>query len=133
MSGFTFNNSHSKSKYIKSIKSERVLVAGKKHTTISIPASDNVILIPDNSKSPFILPIECLIHIPFNKSIFDVGRELESWLTTSDWSKLIFDDDPNYYFEAICMTEITVTELRDATKNTITLEFYCKPTQKAVR
>ncbi|SOC12791.1 predicted phage tail component-like protein [Ureibacillus xyleni] len=132
VSGFTFNSVHSKNKYIKSIKSNRILVAERKHSYVSIPHSDNVILLSDNSKQPFTLPIECLIEIPNGKSIFEVGRELDTWLTTENWSQLIFDDDSNYYYEAISISSITVDELRRKWSNEITLEFLCKPTMKVV-
>lgn len=132
MSGFTFNGVHSSTKYIKSIKTNRTLVAERKHSYIVIPHSDNVILNPDKSKQPFTIPIECFIEIPNNKSVFDIGREWTDWLTTENWSQLIFDDDPNYYYEAISISSITVEDLRFKRSNTITLEFLCKPTMKVV-
>ena len=132
MSGFIFNDISSKSKYIAAIKSNRVLVAENKHQIIDVPYSDNAVLIPDTSKKPFTLPIECLVVIPSNKTIFDVAREWALWLSTSTWSRLIFEDDPNYYYEAVCTSSITVNDLRDTRKNSVTLEFVCRPTQKAV-
>ncbi|MFF5994790.1 distal tail protein Dit [Lysinibacillus sp. KU-BSD001] len=132
MSGFTFNGAHSKSKYIKAIKSDRVLVAGRKHSTITVPASDEVILIPDKTRSPFTLPLSCLVDIPQGISIFEVGRIWDTWLGTDNWSQLFFDDDPGYYYEAICMTQINASDFRDKTKSEVIIEFYCKPTMKVV-
>lgn len=132
MTGFTFNNTKSKSMYIRAIKTNRILVAKRKHSTVIIPESDNVILIPDVSREPITVSVECFIVLPPSKSIFDVGREFDSWLVKDDWSRLIFDDDPNYYYEAVCTSEIRVDELRDKTKNVLTLEFLCKAEQKAV-
>lgn len=107
-------------------------MAKRKHTTIILPESDNVILIPDTSREPIIIPVECLIHIPENKSIFEIGRELDAWLSHGEFKRLIFDDDPGFYYNAICNTEIRVNELRNKKTNVITLEFLCDPELKAV-
>lgn len=132
MSGFTFNGVHSKTKYIASIRTNRTLIPERKHSYIQIPYSNNVILIPDTSKQPFTQVIECFVTIPNGKSIYDVGREWAMWLVTENWAPLVFDDDPNYYYEAISISSIVVEDLRFKKANTITLEFLCKGEVKAV-
>lgn len=131
MSGFTFNGVTSKSKYITAIRTNRTLLPSAKHRFVEIPFKSGSYLISDDSESDIIIPIICLLEVPSHISLFDYGRSLAAWLNTDNWKRLIFDDDPNYYYDAVCTSSITVDDIRPR-RVEIRIEFRCKSTMKAV-
>ena len=121
---FTFNGAHASTKYIKAIRTQRPLVAERKHTFVDIPFLDGSFLLSDKARNDIVITVECLLNIPTDTSIFDVGRTLTTWFNLDNWSTLIFDDDPNYKYDAIVTNTITVEDIK---KPEIVIEFRCKP------
>lgn len=121
MNGFTFNAIHSKPKNIKAIKAPRAIVPERKTQIKEIPFRSLPYVIPDESYKPEIINVECFLSVE-GKSLFEIGREWATWLHTETWADLIFDDDPTFTYKAMCITAITLDDLR---KPIVTISFIC--------
>lgn len=121
MSGFTFDGIHSKAKYITAIRAPRAIVPQRKTEIVEIPFRTLPYVIPDESYKSENILITCWLDTE-GKSLYEVGREWTGWLHTTSWGNLIFDDDPNFVYKAICITTITPDDLRSPIVN---LEFIC--------
>ena len=118
---FTFNSISSKDKYIRAIKTERMLIPKQKHEFIDIPQREKgSIMIPDATYSDYVIPVECLLSIPAGKTIFEVGRELAEWFKVSNWGTLTFDDDPTHIVRAVMISSVSVEDIK---QREITLQF----------
>lgn len=115
---------------IKGIKTDRVILPARKNRILTIPNSNELIVIPDNTFEPVVLNVSCLCDFSsLNISVHEYGRMISAWLNSEDFSPLVFSDDADYTYQAILTNEIRITELRDRRKNVLELEFTCKPLQ----
>ena len=115
---------------IKAIKTDRVILPVRKNQILTIPNSNELIVVPDNTFEPIVLNVSCLADFTsLNISVHEYGRMIANWLNTADFAPLVFSDDSQYTYQALLTNEIRITELRDKNKNLLELEFTCKPIQ----
>ncbi|TVZ81294.1 putative phage tail component-like protein [Aeribacillus composti] len=121
--GITFNGVHSRTFNLVMLTSKRPLLPENKDTYIDIPHRDGSILIPDKSAKDIIIEVEFLIKRPAN--LYEAARNISRWLITDDRVPLIFDDDPDYYYNAKVYGNI---ELEKVVKSgRFTVNFRCEP------
>ena len=124
--GFTFKNTHSKDLYIKGIRTNPVVVPEKKHNFVEIPGKPGSVLVRDSSPKDVDETVQCWYERPSNVSARQYGRMLNTWFTASNWNRLIFDDDPNYYREAVVTSSIDLEDIR-LPSGQFTITFRCRP------
>lgn len=126
MNGFTFNNIHSSDVFIKAIKTNPVIIAEKKHSFVEIPRKSGSVIVRDPTPKDVEEVVQCWYARPTNMSARAYGRELDQWLTTEKWDRLIFDDDPEYYRESVLISSVVLDDIR-LPSGIFTLTFRCKP------
>ena len=104
---------------IKAIKAPRAILPQFKTELVEIPFRSEPYVIPDYSLKAEVIPVQCWVDLG-DKTIYEKVREWFGWLVTPYFSELIFDDDPEIPYRAICITNIMPDELRSPI---ITIEF----------
>lgn len=120
--GVTFNNVHCSEVGIELSDSSRPLLAESKSDFIEIPHKQGDVVVHDDTKKDITVTCMFIIldtGIPFHDHI----RQIRDWLTTRRKVKLIFDDDPNYYYKAIAKTAVTYEQI--AKYGEFTVNFTC--------
>lgn len=128
--GVTFNNAHCSSVGLEVLDSRRPLFAETRDEYVDIPYSDGSVHIPDNSKRDLEVEVDFFLNDVPGKSFHDACRDVAAWLDTIERQRLIFDDDPNYYYEAKPSGKID--RERIAEYGMFTVVFRCHPVMKAV-
>ena len=131
MSGFTFNGISSKNRNIKSIRTKRVLIPASKHQIIELPQAEDAILIPDETSKVITIEVQCFYEIPSNYTVEYYGIILNTYFKHNNWKRLIFDDSPDFYYEAIVKDEIVIDDVRSK-KGKFTVRFTCRGNRKGV-
>lgn len=127
--GMKFNDLHCTSLNLFMLDSRRPMLAENKDTYIEIPFG-KTLLIPDNSKKDVIVEVDFLLKPRNGANVFDDIRNISAWLDTNERQKLIFDDDPNYYYEAKVTGNIDTERIAKA--RTFTVSFRCDAEMKGV-
>ncbi|RHW38698.1 hypothetical protein D1B33_07440 [Lysinibacillus yapensis] len=129
--GVTFNNKHCSALELELLESSRPLLAENKDTFEELPHLSGSILIPDNSKRDIEVTATFLLSTLAGESFNDACRRIAAWLNVTTWSRLIFDDDPNYYYQA---KPIGMIDREQITRNDgqFTVTFRCHPEMKVV-
>lgn len=134
MKGLTFNGRHSSELNLILGKPRRPLLPENRDTYIDVPFRNGSILAPDNSKKD--IEVECpfTLEVPSNSTMYDEARKIARWLSTENRVPLIFDDDPNYYYNAKVISNIILDELEEFEEYLadFTVVFRCEPEMKAV-
>lgn len=126
----TFNGKHCSELNLEVTNTKRPLFAETKDQFVDIPFLDGSFLLPDKSKRDINVEVSFLLNPVQGKSFYDRCRDIAAWLSTDNWSRLIFDDDPNYYYQAKVVSEIGVEQIVQFGEFTVV--FRCKPIMQAV-
>lgn len=110
--GFTFNGIHSRTMNIKGIRAPRNILPQRKTEIVSIPQRSLPYVITDDSFATEYLAVECFLSVE-DKTPFQIGRDWSSWLKTTDFVDMVFDDDPTFTYKAICTSSVTLQDLRN--------------------
>lgn len=124
-SDITFNDIHCSALGLEVTDSERPLLAEAKHIFQSVPHKSGDILIFDNSKKDIDIKVEFLLNPVAGKTFFDITRDIRAWLATQSRQKLIFDDDPGWYYKAVVVSSATIERI--AEYGEFTIIFKCEP------
>lgn len=125
--GITFNGVHSSTLFLVVEGSARPLLPQSRDSYIDIPHKSGSVLDPDNSKSDIEVEIDFAIALPRNSplTIWQVARQVADWLWTTNRAPLIFDDDPEYIYQAKYDSSTTIERIVRYGKFTVT--FRCLP------
>lgn len=124
-SDITFNDIHCSAFGLEVTDTERPLLAEAKHTFQSVPHKSGDILIFDNSKKDIDVKVKFLLNPVAGKTFFDICRDIRTWLATQSRKKLIFDDDPGWYYKAVVVSSTTIERI--AEYGEFTINFKCEP------
>ncbi|MGG3708679.1 distal tail protein Dit [Heyndrickxia coagulans] len=128
MIGITFNGVHSSTFGLIYESSERPIMPELKDTYVDVPHRDGAILVPDKSAKDITITVKFTLQKNSVQELFDTARQIGAWLTTAARAPLIFDDDPNYYYNAKASASITLEQLADFDRIAeFTVQFRCEP------
>lgn len=128
--GLTFNDVHCKTLNLVLLKSSRPLLPENKDTYVEIPHKDSSILVADNSVRDINVEVEFLLKTPASSTVYKQARNIAQWLATTERKRLIFDDDPEYYYNAKVTGNIDLEKVIEW--GTFTVNFRCEPYPKVV-
>ena len=75
---------------------------------IDVDGRDGSLLIDKGNYKSFELEIECSIDAS-DENIHYIARNIKKWLQSDfKFKKLIFSDDPEYYYEASCINKLDI-------------------------
>lgn len=98
---------------------------------IEINGRNNHLLIDKGNYKPFDLEIECYIDAEEN-NIYEISRNIKKWLQSDfKFKKLIFSDDPEYYYEASCINKLDIEEVINLLGE-FKITFLCNPLKKQI-
>ena len=98
---------------------------------VEVDGRDGALLIDKGNYKSFELEIECSIDAS-NENIHYIARNIKKWLQSDfKFKKLIFSDDPEYYYEASCINKLDIEEVINLLGE-FKLTFLCKPFKKQV-
>ena len=98
---------------------------------IEIDGRNNHLLIDKGNYKPFDLEIECYIDDEEN-NIYEISRNIKKWLQSDfKFKKLIFSDDPEYYYEASCINKLDIEEVINLLGE-VKITFLCNPLKKQI-
>lgn len=96
---------------------------------IEVDGRNNPLLIDKGNYKPFNLELECSIDSE-NKNIHEVARNIKKWLQGEfKLKKLIFSDDLDYCYEAVCINKLDIEEVINLLGE-FKLTFLCNPLKK---
>lgn len=129
--GITFNDVHCKMVGLDVIDKRRPIMPESKDVYIDIPGRNGSIHIPDDSRKDIIIEIDFELEAPKNISFDQACRLVGQYFTTDLRARLIFDEDPGYYYMAKVEGGIPTIE-QIARYGIFTIEFRCEPFAKEV-
>lgn len=129
--GLTFNNKHCSILGLELLESSRPLLAETKDTFVDIPHKSGSILISDKSLRDIEVTATFYLEAFMGENFHDACRRISEWLHVDDWKQLIFDDDPNYYYQAKPIGSIEREQIA-RNNGQFTVTFRCHPQMKAV-
>lgn len=98
---------------------------------IEIDGRNDHLLIDKGNYKPFNLEIECYIDAEEN-NICEISRNIKKWLQSDfKFKKLIFSDDPEYYYEASCINKLDIEEVINLLGE-FKITFLCNPLKKKI-
>lgn len=98
---------------------------------VEIDGRNNNLLIDKGNYKPFDLEIECYIDAEEN-NIYEISRNIKKWLQSDfKFKKLIFSDDPEYYYEASCINKLDIEEVINLLGE-FKITFLCNPLKKKI-
>ncbi len=103
----------------------------RSYETIQVKGRNGDLIIDNGNYENFTLEIECYIDSR-NSDLNTISKELKKWLVSDlKYKKLILSTDSNYYYEAICINKIDISEV---VKNfgECLIVFSCKPLKKEI-
>lgn len=128
--GVRFNGIHCNALNLTMLSSKRPLMPDNKDEYIPIPHKDGDFLIADKSAKDINVEVEFFLDTPPGMSFFDACRQVGVWLTTDERKRLIFDDDPGYFYNGKVTGNINTEQI--AQYGAFTVVFRCKPYAKGV-
>lgn len=103
----------------------------RSYETIQIKGRNGDLVIDNGNYENFTIEIECYLDAR-NSDLNIVSKELKKWLIGElKYKKLIVSTDTNFYYEAICINKIDISEV---VKNfgECLIVFSCKPLKKEI-
>ena len=96
---------------------------------IDVDGRDGSLLIDKGNYKSFELEIECSIDAS-DENIHYIARNIKKWLQSDfKFKKLIFSDDPEYYYEASCINKLDIEEVINLLGE-FKIIFLCNPLKK---
>ena len=93
---------------------------------IEVDGRNEALIIDKGNYKPFELTLECSIDSE-NININDLARNIKKWLQSDfSYKKLIFSDDTEYYYEAMCINKLDIEEVITELGE-FQVTFLCKP------
>lgn len=129
MRAITFNNQRSTNFHLAILDSKRPILPKNKDEYIDLPGVSGSVLIADKSLEDVTVTVEFLIDTPENKNLYKLARDIGQWLYTTDRTKLVFDDDPDFIYQAKVENEIMLEKIIRFGK--FEVEFRCCPPKYA--
>jgi phage-related protein len=130
---FTFDGIRSIDKGLRIQSIPQMTGADRDVTFQSVPGRKNGDLILDNDRfTNYNQEYDCWADPVDGQSLFDLARDVQAWLQIpTTYKKLIDSRDPNYYREAICVTNMALapTLINFGQAKAI---FNCKPFRKLI-
>lgn len=101
----------------------------KNISVVEIDGNDTPFVIDKKNYKPFYLEMECVIDSE-GFDLKELARNIKMWLQgNTNFSKLVIDNDPEYYYEAICFNKLDISEVIEILGE-FKLTFLCKPLKK---
>lgn len=100
---------------------------------IEIPGRDGEVIINNNCyKNRKINVVVYIDNMNSNETIHEYARRIKKWLQSDmKYKKLIFDDDSDFYLEAICINQLDFEKIIENFSE-MQLTFLCKPYKKYI-
>lgn len=129
--GLKFNNIHCETLGLDLLDSSRPILAETKDTFEELPFLSGSILIADNSLKDIEVTATFALEAFRNETFNDACRRIAEWLKVDTWQRLIFDDDPNYYYKAKPVGQIDREQIV-RNLGQFTVRFRCHPEMQEV-
>lgn len=131
--GLSFAGEHCSDYGLTMLKAQRPIMAENNDKYIEIPLRSSSFLHEDNSRKDIIIPV--LFSLPKNSraELYAAARAVGSWLDTSGWQPLVFDDDSGVYYLAKAVSDVTLDQLEEFEEIAeFTVQFRCNPEVQTV-
>ena len=101
----------------------------RSYEAIQVKGRNGDLIIDNGNFENFTLEIECYLDSR-ESDLNTVSKELKKWLISDlKYKKLILSTDTNYYYEAICVNKIDISEVIENFGECL-IVFSCKPLKK---
>ena len=103
----------------------------RSYETIQVKGRNGDLIIDNGNYENFTLEIECYLDAR-NSNLNTISKEFKKWLLSDlKYKKLILGTDRDYYYEAICVNKIDISEV---VKNfgECLIVFNCKPLKREI-
>ena len=128
---FTYDNKSSADYGIIITKTNQLSGSERNIEVIEVDGRNEPILNDKGNYKPFELKLECSIDSEFT-NINEVARDIKGWLQSNfNFKKLILSDDPEHYYEAVCINKLDIEEVIEQLGE-FQVVFLCKPLKRVV-
>ena len=128
---FTYDNKSSADYGIIITKTNQLSGPERNIEVIEVDGRNEPILNDKGNYKPFELKLECSIDSELT-NINDISRNIKGWLQSNfKFKKLILSDDPEYYYEAVCINKLDIEEVIEQLGE-FQVVFLCNPLKRVV-
>jgi phage-related protein len=129
---FTFNGIRSIDKGLRIQTIPQMTGADRDVTFQSVPGRNGDLVLDNDRFTNYNQEYDCWAYPADGQSLFDLARDVQAWIQSPiTYRKLIESRDPNYYREAVCVTNMALapTLINFGQAKVI---FNCKPFRKLI-
>lgn len=122
--GFTFDGTHSSAKDLKVLRIHRSVLPGSRHRFQEVPGRAGAYLFPEEPGDRAVVAL-CGLVGASQGDLISQERNVAEWLLTRSRERLVLDDDPSWWLNAIVVNPAEVTDALDLGQ--FEVEFRCDP------